>query len=78
MTSNAGEEGRTEDGIGRGEDVEDLEESLESLKQEKAKANWRSHEQESSCWNWWKKRIYQADVRFEMGKRNWTAHKKGH
>ncbi|XP_065052322.1 uncharacterized protein LOC135681677 [Rhopilema esculentum] len=38
MTSNAGEEGRTEDGIGRGEDVEDLEEKLESLKQEKAKA----------------------------------------
>ena len=38
MTSNMGEEERTEDGIGRGQDVEDLEESLESLKQEKAKA----------------------------------------
>ena len=37
MTSNTGEE-RTEDGMGRREDVEDLEESLESLKQEKAKA----------------------------------------
>ena len=38
MTSNTGEDARTEDGIGRREEVEDLEESLESLKQEKAKA----------------------------------------
>ena len=37
MTSNTGEEVRTENGIGRREEVEDLEESLESLKQEKAK-----------------------------------------
>ena len=38
MTSNTGEKVRTEDGIGRREEVEDLEESLESLKKEKAKA----------------------------------------
>ena len=38
MTSNTGEEARTEDEIGRREEVQDLEESLESLKQEKAKA----------------------------------------
>ena len=38
MTSNTGEEERTEHGIGRGEDVDELEESLESLKREKAKA----------------------------------------
>ena len=38
MTSNAGDEARTEDGIGTREDVDDLEETLESLKQEKAKA----------------------------------------
>ena len=38
MTSNTCEEARTEDGIGRRENVEDLEENLESLKQEKAKA----------------------------------------
>ena len=38
MTSNTGEDARTEAGIGRREEVEDLEESLESLKQEKAKA----------------------------------------
>ena len=36
MTSNMGEEVRTEDGIGRREEVEDLEKSLEGLKQEKA------------------------------------------
>ena len=56
MTSNTGEDARTEDGIGRREEVEDLEESLESLKQEWAKAkSASSHEQESSCWNWLKK-----------------------
>ena len=38
MTSNTGEDARTEDGIGRREEVEDLEESLESLKREKVKA----------------------------------------
>ena len=38
MASNTGEEVRTEDGIGRREEVEDLEDSLESLKQEKGKA----------------------------------------
>ena len=38
MTSNTGEYVRTEDGIGRREEVEDFEESFESLKQEKAKA----------------------------------------
>ena len=38
MTLNTGEDARTEDGIGRREEVENLEESLESLKQEKAKA----------------------------------------
>ena len=37
MNSNTGEEIRTEDRIGRGEEVEDLEETLKSLKQEKAK-----------------------------------------
>ena len=37
MTSNTGVEVRMEDGIGRREDVEYLEGSVESLKQEKVK-----------------------------------------